>query len=165
MQNNDGCLRLPSTGYNHGRRGQWAVYYTSPQGFMTMFSCSLTKQLWGLFFDLIGWFIKLSVQIFQSPIVIYRRGIIIGDVHKFIGHCLFSLDPWTIIMHSRETFVKYSARFYRNSFQAKIWVRCFWNNKTIFYLSRTIMSKNSGSIKMKDWKWVKVWSFVFGKKF
>ena len=29
-------------------RGQWAVYYMSPQSFMIMFSYSLAKQLWGL---------------------------------------------------------------------------------------------------------------------
>ena len=38
---------------------------------------------------------KLSFQTFQSLIVIYKMlilGIIIGDVHRFIGHCLIPLD-------------------------------------------------------------------------
>ena len=38
----------------------------------------------------------MSVQTFQPLIVIYRRAIfciILGDVHKFITHCLIPLDP------------------------------------------------------------------------
>ena len=49
-------------------RGQWAVYYTSPQSFIITFSYSLAYQLWGLYWILICWFIKLSVQVFQ-PII------------------------------------------------------------------------------------------------
>ena len=30
-------------------RGQWAVYYTSPQSFTITFSYSLDKQFWGLY--------------------------------------------------------------------------------------------------------------------
>ena len=41
------------------------------------------------------WLIKLSNQTFQPVILIYKRVIlciIIGDVHKFIGHCLRSMS-------------------------------------------------------------------------
>ena len=40
--------------------------------------------------------LKLSVQMFQLLILIYKRVVlcvIIGDVHKFIGNCLIPLDP------------------------------------------------------------------------
>ena len=66
-----------------GGRGHWAVYYTSTQ------SSIIT-------FFLIGWSIKSSVPTFQPPIVIAEGiilCIIIGDVHKFIDHCLIPLDP------------------------------------------------------------------------
>ena len=46
-----------------------------------------------IYLILIGWFIKFSVQTFQTLIVIYKRGIlciIIGDVFHFIGHCVIS---------------------------------------------------------------------------
>ena len=46
-----------------GGRGHWAVY-----------SYSLAGQRWKLLLNLIGWFIKLSVQTFQPLIVIYRKG-------------------------------------------------------------------------------------------
>ena len=37
-----------------GGRGQWAVYYTCTQSFITLFSYSVAKQFWGLFeFDLL----------------------------------------------------------------------------------------------------------------
>ena len=39
-----------------GGSGDLALYYTSPQRFIIMFSCSLALQLWGLI--LIDWFIK-----------------------------------------------------------------------------------------------------------
>ncbi len=48
---------------------------------------------------LIGWFIKLSVQMLEPPIVIYRGVIlyiVIGDEQQFIGHCLIPLDPWSL---------------------------------------------------------------------
>ena len=52
-----------------------AVYYTGPQSFIIMFSYSLAQQLYGLpYLVLISWLIKLSVQTFQSLIVIYKRG-------------------------------------------------------------------------------------------
>ena len=51
-------------------RGQWAVHYTSPQSFIITFSNSMAQQLLGL---LIGCLIKLSVQMFQPLILIYRR--------------------------------------------------------------------------------------------
>ena len=59
---------------NKGGMGHRAVYYTSPQSIKIMFSYSLVQQLWGLLLILIGWFIKLSCQMFQPLIVIYRRG-------------------------------------------------------------------------------------------
>ena len=46
--------------------------------------------------NLIGWFIKFSVQTFQPLIVIYKRiilFIIIRDTFQLIGHCLIPLDP------------------------------------------------------------------------
>ncbi len=67
-----------------GERGHSDEYYTSPQSFMITFSYSLRLINFGDFYwILIGWFIELSVIN-----VIYKRGIIIEDVHKFIGHCL-----------------------------------------------------------------------------
>ena len=61
-----------------GRR-QWAVHLHWSQKFINnvfLFIGSLNnfKQLWGLYWTLIGWLIKLSVQAFQSLIIIYRRG-------------------------------------------------------------------------------------------
>ena len=50
---------------------------TSPQSFIIKFSYSLAQQLWGLLMNLIGWFIKLSVQTLQQLIVIYIRGIFV----------------------------------------------------------------------------------------
>ena len=48
-------VRYPEISYNQiclvaffSERGQWAVYYTSPQSFMITFSYSLVQQLWGL---------------------------------------------------------------------------------------------------------------------
>ena len=42
--------------------------------FSNIFIYLLTQQIWGLLLILIGRVIKLSVQAFQSLIVIYRRG-------------------------------------------------------------------------------------------
>ena len=64
-------------GYTHAlqrERGQCAVYCTSPQSFIITFSNSLAYQLWGLQWNLIGWFINLSVQTFQPLISIYSMG-------------------------------------------------------------------------------------------
>ena len=48
-------------------RGHWDVYNTSPQGFiLTIFFGDLCSIL-------IGRFIRFSVQLFQSLILIYRR--------------------------------------------------------------------------------------------
>ena len=72
-------------------------YYTSPQSYIKTFSNSLALQLWGLSLNLIGWIIKLSVQRFQPPIVIYSKGnfmYLYWEWHEFIGHCLMPLDPW-----------------------------------------------------------------------
>ena len=44
------------------------------QIFIIMLSTSLASQLWGLYWILIGWFLKLSVPPFQLLILIYRRG-------------------------------------------------------------------------------------------
>ena len=46
-------------------RGQWAVYYTSPQSFKLMFSYMFGQQLKGLLWILICCFIKLGAQTFQ----------------------------------------------------------------------------------------------------
>ena len=54
----------------HRERGQWAVYYSSPQSFIII-SYSLPQQLWGLWWILIGWAITLS---FQPLVLFYRKG-------------------------------------------------------------------------------------------
>ena len=54
-------------------RGHCVVYYTSPQSFKRQTSYSLAQQLWGLLLNLIGGFIKLSVQKILPLIVIYRK--------------------------------------------------------------------------------------------
>ena len=56
-----------------GRRGQWAVYHASPKSFIITFSYLLAWQLGDFYWTLIGWFNKLSLQTFQSLIIIYRR--------------------------------------------------------------------------------------------
>ena len=61
------------------------------------------KNFGNFYWILIGWFIMLSVPTFQLLILIYRRGnflYIIGDVHQFISHCLFPLDPWHAQTHT-----------------------------------------------------------------
>ena len=55
----------------------------------------------GDFWILIGYFIMLSVQTFQTLITIYWRGIwwnIIGYVHQFIACCLIPLHPWMYLI-------------------------------------------------------------------
>ena len=87
---------LPS-GIIQGGSGHWAVYYTSLQSFTITFTYSLAYQLWGLFIDLIGWIIKRCLFLSNSFLwdtewlILF---IIIGVIHKFIGHCLIPLDPW-----------------------------------------------------------------------
>ena len=54
-----------------GGRGKWADYNTYPQSFNVFLSVGF--KLWGLLFNLIGWFVKLSVQTFQPQIFIYKR--------------------------------------------------------------------------------------------
>ena len=48
-----------------------------------------------------GWFIYLSVQMFQ-PIIFATEGvnlsIIIEDIHQFISHCRIPLDSWVNIL-------------------------------------------------------------------
>ncbi len=69
-------------------------YYTCPQSFIKTFSYSFAYNFEGLYWILVGWFSKLSVQTFQSLIVIYRRGCLslLGMYINFIGHCLIPLD-------------------------------------------------------------------------
>ena len=51
--------------YPEREKGQWAIYYNSPQSFKITFSYLLVKQLSGFFYYiLIGWFIKLIVLTF-----------------------------------------------------------------------------------------------------
>ena len=84
------------------------VQGTRAGGDIGLFITIVRKVLYSLFFIcwlinfgdfyliLIGRFIRLGVQTFQPPIVIYRKGIfliIIGDVHPFISYCLIPLDP------------------------------------------------------------------------
>ncbi len=59
--------------FSQKKRGQWDVNYTSSKSFIITFFYSLTWQLWELWWILIGWFIKLSLQTSQQIIVIYRR--------------------------------------------------------------------------------------------
>ena len=42
---------LTKWGLRQGERGHWAVYYTSFQSFIIMFSYSLAYQLWGHLFN------------------------------------------------------------------------------------------------------------------
>ena len=101
-----------------GGRSHWAAYYTCPLTFIITFILYrgvqaflfgggglitpllppplgrlwCCKQLW----ELLMGFDLLSVQTFQSLIVIYSRGnfvYIIGDVLLIIVHCLIPLDP------------------------------------------------------------------------
>ncbi len=53
---------------------------------------------------MIGLFNKLNVQTFL-PIIVIRGDfvIIIGDVHKFIGHCLIPLEPWILMIRLQST--------------------------------------------------------------
>ena len=73
-----------------GGRGQWAVHYTSPQSFIITFSNSIAQKLLGL---LIGCLIKLSVQMFQPLILIYRRCNFVCHHWEFIGDSPIPLDP------------------------------------------------------------------------
>ena len=67
------CIPMRASATNQGGRGQWAVYYTSPQSFMSTFSRWLTN--FGDFhWILIGWFIKMSVQNFSSNNCILKKG-------------------------------------------------------------------------------------------
>ena len=52
---------------NQGGRGHWAVYYTSPQTFILLFSYSLAQQIWGLLLNF-DWFVDWPL------VVIYRWG-------------------------------------------------------------------------------------------
>ena len=60
------CLRA-------GREGTLGCYYTCSQRFIITLSYLLAYILWVLLLSFISLFIKLSVQMFQPPIVIYRR--------------------------------------------------------------------------------------------
>ena len=66
-------LLIYSVWKSQRNRGKSAVFYTSPQSFLITFSYWLNN-----FRDfskiLIGWFIKLNVQTFQSQNLIYRMG-------------------------------------------------------------------------------------------
>ena len=79
--------------------GRWGtlVHDTSPSSFIITFPFCVLTIFVTLIKFLIGWFIKLSVRTFQPLIVINRRVILcnsIGDIHKFIVHCLIPLHPW-----------------------------------------------------------------------
>ncbi len=54
-----------------GGRGQWAVYYTSPQSFIILIRW--LNNFGDLSQILIGWFSKLSFHMFRPLIVVYRR--------------------------------------------------------------------------------------------
>ena len=53
--------------------GLWAVYYTSPQSFLIYWFNNFEDFNW----ILIGWFIKLGVQIFQPLTAIYTNDIFV----------------------------------------------------------------------------------------
>ena len=83
-------------------RGQWSVCYASRQSFIITFFDSLPKQL-------LSYLYWLSVQTFQPQILIYRRdNNIIGDVHRFISHCLIPA-----IMPTNSTETKKHLRFWQ----------------------------------------------------
>ena len=76
-----------------GREGTLSCH----QSFIKTFLIRWINNFGDFYYISIGWFLKLSVQMFQSLIVIHRNGnlcIIIWDVHQFIDHCLIPLDPW-----------------------------------------------------------------------
>ena len=85
-------------------RGYWVVYYTSHQNFIFAFSYWLAWQLWGLSCNqfMIGLFIKLSVQMFQPLIVIYKRGNIVyhhwgcAFIHRLLSYPFRSLKLYPI---------------------------------------------------------------------
>ena len=69
-------------------KGQWAIFYTSPQSFIITFSFSLAEQLWGLLLNF-DW-------LFQPLIVTYRMGNFVyhkREYTKVYCYCLIFLDP------------------------------------------------------------------------
>ena len=68
------CWNQTNTYFYQKVRGHWAVYYTSLQSFIITFFIRWLCNFGDFYWNLIGWFIKLSVQSFQPLIVIYRRG-------------------------------------------------------------------------------------------
>ena len=79
-----------------GGRGLWAVYYTSPQSFNIRWLNSFGD----VNCILIDWFIKLSVQIFQPLIVIYKKGIFVYHqwgctlIYRPFSYPFRSLKKW-----------------------------------------------------------------------
>ena len=61
---------------------------------------------------LISWIIQLSVQTFQSLIVIYGRGNTV--YHQFIGHCLIPLYPCYSLLGGGEPQLLTRLKKYRN---------------------------------------------------
>ena len=83
-------------------REQW-TRRTSSQSFIIIFSYSLVQQLWVYFFNL-DWLVywvskRFDLQLQSTKGVILCIIIAIGDVHRYIGHCLIPLDP-CIVRHA-----------------------------------------------------------------
>ena len=74
---------------------------------------------------MIVWFIKFSVQTFQTLIVIYMKGNF-RDVHQFITHCPIPLDPWYFLLTIRKI----------ENHRSKI--SCRVNNYGSFHLNRDL---------------------------
>ena len=84
---------------HQGRRGHWAVYYTSPQqSFIITFSYLLALKLWGLRFSF-HWYASLSLMI-----VIYR---IENFVHYHYWGCTSIYRPLSYFYRSLIKHVKF----------------------------------------------------------
>ena len=72
-------------------RGQWAVYYTGPQSFLTRFLIRWLYNFGDIKSFLIGRFIKLSIQTFQPMIVLYISGNFCLS-QGYEDHCIYTLN-------------------------------------------------------------------------
>ena len=97
--------------------GHLSVYYTCPQCFMIMFSYYMVLKLWLLLLNF-----KFTICNLRAEWEFLC--IIIGDVHKFISHCLISLDPCKPnhkrILTFINTYWSISCKTYVSSFTTQI---------------------------------------------
>ena len=96
-------------------RGQWAVYYTSPQSFIKCFLIHWFNNFGYYYWILIGWFIKLSVQMFKPLIVICSRG-------NFVYHwgCTQIYRPLSYPFRSLEIYISWKDSFKKLCTELKI---------------------------------------------